>query len=141
MVGHLGLDDHETQHESSQLSRRILYLSMRHASCSECTNIYFPQFTLQLTLLGRFYAGCSTFLSVFDSRVDTFDALHHRSPFAVDAICMVGARVRDGGGQFVLDSSSPFTIYSQERQAKHITDLWMQFRTYRVLLSSLLCPE
>jgi hypothetical protein len=45
-----------------------------------------------------FYAGCSTFLPVFDSRVDTFDALHHRSPFAVDAICMVGARVRDGGG-------------------------------------------
>ncbi|KAG8219668.1 hypothetical protein J3R82DRAFT_623 [Butyriboletus roseoflavus] len=45
-----------------------------------------------------FYAGCSTFLPVFDVRVDTFDALHHRSPFAVDAICMVGARVRDGGG-------------------------------------------
>ncbi|KAH0838170.1 hypothetical protein J3R83DRAFT_6421 [Lanmaoa asiatica] len=45
-----------------------------------------------------FYVGCSTFLPVFDSRVDTFDALHHRSPFAVDAICMVGARVRDGGG-------------------------------------------
>ncbi|KAF9229106.1 hypothetical protein BS17DRAFT_771032 [Gyrodon lividus] len=45
-----------------------------------------------------FYAGCSTFLPVFDSRVDTFDALHERSPFAVDAICMVGARVRDGGG-------------------------------------------
>ncbi|KAF9244539.1 hypothetical protein BU15DRAFT_85917 [Melanogaster broomeanus] len=45
-----------------------------------------------------FYAGCSTFLPVFDARVDTFDALHERSPFAVDAICMVGARVRDGGG-------------------------------------------
>ncbi|KIJ21916.1 hypothetical protein PAXINDRAFT_159912 [Paxillus involutus ATCC 200175] len=45
-----------------------------------------------------FYAGCSTFLPVFDSRVDTFDTLHERSPFAVDAICMVGARVRDGGG-------------------------------------------
>ncbi|KAG1715985.1 hypothetical protein ID866_1150 [Astraeus odoratus] len=46
-----------------------------------------------------FYTGCSTFLGVFDSRVDTFDALHERSPFAVDAICMVGARVRDGGGK------------------------------------------
>ncbi|KIJ68212.1 hypothetical protein HYDPIDRAFT_106363 [Hydnomerulius pinastri MD-312] len=46
-----------------------------------------------------FYAGCSTFLPVFDCRVDTFDALHERSPFAVDAICMVGARVRDGGGK------------------------------------------
>ncbi|KAI6095508.1 hypothetical protein EDD16DRAFT_1678199 [Pisolithus croceorrhizus] len=46
-----------------------------------------------------FYAGCSTFLPVFDSHVDTFDALHDRSPFAVDAICMVAARVRDGGGK------------------------------------------
>ncbi|KAH7885934.1 hypothetical protein F5I97DRAFT_1927803 [Phlebopus sp. FC_14] len=46
-----------------------------------------------------FYAGCSTFLPVFDNRVDTFDSLHERSPFAVDAICMVGARVRDGGGK------------------------------------------
>ena len=36
---------------------------------------------------------------VFDSRTDTYDALHERSPFAVDAICMVAARVRDGGGQ------------------------------------------
>lgn len=59
---------------------------------------HFAWFTLQLTHPCRFYAGCSTFLPVFDSRVDTFDALHHRSPFAVDAICMVGARVRDGGG-------------------------------------------
>lgn len=39
---------------------------------------------------------------VFDSRTDTYDALHERSPFAVDAICMVAARVRDGGGQYVL---------------------------------------
>ncbi|KAI6047737.1 hypothetical protein EDC04DRAFT_2619708 [Pisolithus marmoratus] len=46
-----------------------------------------------------FYAGCSTFLPVFDSHSDTFDALHGRSPFAVDAICMVAARVRDGGGK------------------------------------------
>ncbi|KIM66353.1 hypothetical protein SCLCIDRAFT_1211595 [Scleroderma citrinum Foug A] len=46
-----------------------------------------------------FYAGCSTFLPIFDSHVDTFDVLHERSPFAVDAICMVGSRVRDGGGK------------------------------------------
>ncbi|KAJ7900168.1 hypothetical protein B0H14DRAFT_2672565 [Mycena olivaceomarginata] len=46
-----------------------------------------------------FYHGCSTFLSVFDSNSDTFDALHDRSPFAVDCICMVAARVRDGGGK------------------------------------------
>ncbi|KAJ7042412.1 hypothetical protein C8F04DRAFT_1207929 [Mycena alexandri] len=46
-----------------------------------------------------FYHGCSTFLPVFDSNADTFDALHERSPFAVDCICMVAARVRDGGGK------------------------------------------
>jgi len=31
--------------------------------------------------------------------VDTFTSLHDRSPFAVDSICMVAARVRDGGGK------------------------------------------
>ena len=36
---------------------------------------------------------------VFDPHVDTFDELHRRSPFAVDAICMVAAGVRDGGGK------------------------------------------
>ena len=36
---------------------------------------------------------------MFDSNTDTFDALHERSPFAVDCICMVAARVRDGGGK------------------------------------------
>ncbi|KAI0094371.1 hypothetical protein BDY19DRAFT_912476 [Irpex rosettiformis] len=46
-----------------------------------------------------FYHGCSTFLSVFDANVDTYDALHERSPFAVNCICMVAARVRDGGGE------------------------------------------
>ncbi|OBZ79930.1 Transcriptional activator of proteases prtT [Grifola frondosa] len=45
-----------------------------------------------------FYHGCSTFLPIFDASVDTFDALHERSPFAVDCICMVAAKVRDGGG-------------------------------------------
>jgi hypothetical protein len=35
---------------------------------------------------------------VFDVQVDTFDALHERSPFAVDCICMVAARVKCGGG-------------------------------------------
>ncbi|KAI0785462.1 hypothetical protein BC629DRAFT_1517230 [Irpex lacteus] len=46
-----------------------------------------------------FYHGCSTFLSVFDANVDTYDALHERSPFAVNCICMVAARVRDGGSE------------------------------------------
>jgi hypothetical protein len=35
---------------------------------------------------------------VFDANMDTYESLHERSPFAVDAICMVAARVRDGGG-------------------------------------------
>lgn len=47
----------------------------------------------------RFYHGCSTFLPVFDASMDTYDGLHERSPFAVDVICMVAAKVRDGGGK------------------------------------------
>ncbi|KAH8835706.1 hypothetical protein DL96DRAFT_1575298 [Flagelloscypha sp. PMI_526] len=46
-----------------------------------------------------FYNGCSTFLPVFNINVDTFESLRERSPFAVNAICMAAARVRDGGGQ------------------------------------------
>ncbi|KAF9076108.1 hypothetical protein BDP27DRAFT_1313911 [Rhodocollybia butyracea] len=46
-----------------------------------------------------FYHGCSTFLPIFDYTVDTYDALRERSPFAVNAICMVAARVRDGGAK------------------------------------------
>ncbi|TFK77263.1 hypothetical protein BDN72DRAFT_35198 [Pluteus cervinus] len=46
-----------------------------------------------------FYNGCSTFLPVFDARTDTYESLRERSPFAVDCICMVAARVRDGGGK------------------------------------------
>lgn len=38
------------------------------------------------------------FLPVFDVTTDTYEALHKRSPFCVDAICMVAAKVRDGGG-------------------------------------------
>ena len=38
---------------------------------------------------------------VFDCNVDSYEALHDRSPFAVDCICMVAARVRDGGGMDV----------------------------------------
>lgn len=49
-----------------------------------------------------YYAGCSTFLPVFDSNYDTYEALHERSPFALDCICMVAAKVRDGGGEHQL---------------------------------------
>jgi hypothetical protein len=46
-----------------------------------------------------FYHGCSTFLPVFDQKYDTFEALHERSPFAVDCICMVASAVRDKGSE------------------------------------------
>lgn len=63
-------------------------------------------FSLVLTTksFGSYYAGCSTFLPVFDSNYDTYEALHERSPFAFDCICMVAAKVRDGGGQCLLCS-------------------------------------
>ncbi|KAF8745103.1 hypothetical protein AX14_010573 [Amanita brunnescens Koide BX004] len=50
-------------------------------------------------LFAIFYGGCSTFLPVFDASTDTYDALHERSPFAVDCICMVASRIKDGGGK------------------------------------------
>lgn len=78
----------------------LLFPSPRHILQS------FPNFDwgLQFNLIvnnvisHRFYQGCSTFLPVFDSQTDTFDALHERSPFAVDCICMVAARVQCEGG-------------------------------------------
>ncbi|CAL1695059.1 unnamed protein product [Somion occarium] len=60
-----------------------------------------------------FYHGCSTFLPVFDASVDTYEALHERSPFAVDCICMVAAQVRDGGGK----PSDTFLKCQEEVQA------------------------
>ncbi|KAF8634474.1 hypothetical protein AX15_000914 [Amanita polypyramis BW_CC] len=50
-------------------------------------------------LFAIFYGGCSTFLPVFNANTDTYDALHERSPFAVDCICMVASRIKDGGGK------------------------------------------
>ncbi|KAG6885401.1 hypothetical protein C0993_002134 [Termitomyces sp. T159_Od127] len=64
-------------------------------------------------LFSIFYRGCSTFLPVFDEVHDTFDALHERSPFAVDCICMVAARVRDGGET----ASEVYTRILEEVQA------------------------
>lgn len=36
---------------------------------------------------------------MLDSSYDTYERLHERSPFAFDAVCMVAAKVRDGGGK------------------------------------------
>ncbi|KAI0249491.1 hypothetical protein BJV78DRAFT_1226546 [Lactifluus subvellereus] len=60
-----------------------------------------------------FFHGCSTFLPVFDPSSDTFASLHERSPFAVSSICMVAARVRDGGGK----PSDVYTKCLQEVQS------------------------
>jgi hypothetical protein len=78
--------------------RKIRHRSSRALTFPDVvtTNIISEQEARELFRI--FYAGCSTFLPVFDCQVDTFDGLHERSPFAVDAICTVAARVRDGGG-------------------------------------------
>jgi len=39
------------------------------------------------------------FLPVFDPETDYYDALRKRSPFCVNAICMIAAKVRDGGSE------------------------------------------
>ena len=82
----------------------ILVVSKGIISEAEATDLfkmYFPSFYFHnpSEIIYRFFHGCSTFLPVFDSAVDTFASLHERSPFAVDSICMVAARVRDGGGK------------------------------------------
>jgi hypothetical protein len=68
----------------------------------------------------RFYHGCSTFLPVFDAKTDTYDILHERSPFAVDCICMVAARVRDGGtfSKFLraMAGADPFSARRQSKR-------------------------
>lgn len=82
-----------------QLSRRISSPKLKQGSFSRCTKlVVFRPFTVIVDYFCSFYHGCSTFLPIFDGNVDTFDALHERSPFAVDCICMVAAKVRDGGG-------------------------------------------
>lgn len=57
--------------------------------------VFIPIF---VSIAFSFYHGCSTFLPIFDASVDTYDSLRERSPFAVTVICMVAAKVRDGGG-------------------------------------------
>lgn len=60
---------------------------------------------------------------VFNHEMDTYDSLHERSPFAVDAICMVAARVRDAGGNIstshlVIDLT--FIFYSGKPSEVHL---------------------
>ena len=92
-------------------------MNKKHVNCSRCTSLSpsVPPLTPEnthLTLIIRifysFYHGCSTFLPVFDAKVDTYDVLHRRSPFCVNAICMVAAKVKNGGSEFpnLLDSSA-----------------------------------
>ena len=46
----------------------------------------------------RYFENCHKFLPLFDPKHDTFEELRKRSPFCVTVICMVAARVKDGGG-------------------------------------------
>lgn len=81
----------------------MLLPTPRPATCSKCRIASHPHpLYARNDHLASYYHGCSTFLPVFDSKIDSFDALHERSPFAVDAICMVAARCRDGGGMITF---------------------------------------
>ena len=61
------------------------------------------------------------FLPVFDANSDTYDTLHERSPLAVNCICMVAARVRDGGGMSLGYQHWPLpTVQMQESRARYI---------------------
>lgn len=88
-----------------------------------------------------FYHGCSTFLPVFDANVDTYDNLHERSPFAVDCICMIAARVRDGGGKiFSLLSLSMIDaqFYRQtERNISHMSGRGASYLMCDIVLARL----
>ncbi|EJU00144.1 hypothetical protein DACRYDRAFT_117704 [Dacryopinax primogenitus] len=42
-----------------------------------------------------YYEHCSKFLPVFEPELDTYEDLHRRSPFSVDAICMVASAIKD----------------------------------------------
>ncbi len=73
---------------SSSDTLHLVFIMAARPSCKHC----FDDLVFPLTFHRR---------PVFDSTIDTFENLHQRSPFAVDAICMVASHVRDGGGQFM----------------------------------------
>ncbi|KIM31839.1 hypothetical protein M408DRAFT_327253 [Serendipita vermifera MAFF 305830] len=50
-------------------------------------------------LYALYFAGCYRILAMFDPNLDTYDSLRRRSPFCFCCLLMVGAKVRDGGGQ------------------------------------------
>jgi hypothetical protein len=96
---------------------RTLFQKVKRVNCSECQclscgnkclalSLDFTAFTMdarhscEYPFLNVFFFELKSFRPVFDSINDTFDALHERSPFAVNCICMVAARVRDGGGLY-----------------------------------------
>lgn len=119
---------------------RALYPKQRLWIYSRC-HFHFPYFRNPSEIFFcRFFHGCSTFLPVFDSAVDTFASLHERSPFAVDSICMVAARVRDGGGKIscpcrggnaIKPSSLP-----QASPARCTQNACKRFRPFHVQLCS-----
>ncbi|KAF9029217.1 hypothetical protein BDZ89DRAFT_1091823 [Hymenopellis radicata] len=82
-----------TEVEARDLFRMIQF------NCFQLLPWVFHIFVCAFTLPSKFFFPTCFSRPVFDSKTDTFDVLHERSPFAVNAICMVAARVRDGGGK------------------------------------------
>ena len=64
---------------------------------------------------------------MFNINVDTFESLRERSPFAVNAICMAAARVRDGGGKrtgiFLKRRLTPFQGQPSETYTKILDEV------------------
>ena len=93
--------DHINHIISLKLSLWALLVKKKHVNCLTCTSPLVQSGSDDRCIIHicSFYHECSTFLPVFDAKVDTYDALHRRSPFCVNAICMVAAKVVNGGGE------------------------------------------
>lgn len=56
-----------------------------------------PNLNMHILIRSRYFEECHKFLPLFDPAYDTYEELRKRSPFCVTVICMVAARVWDGG--------------------------------------------
>lgn len=89
---------------------RILFLSscralrMRRRKRAPAPPIFFPDVvTKELVdesearaLYDLFFSGCNLFVPLFDQTYDTFDDLRVRTPFTLDALLAIAAKVRAG---------------------------------------------
>ena len=49
----------------------------------------------------RFFSGCHIFIPVFDPSYDTYEGLMERTPWTIDAILAVAAKIRSGTGPLI----------------------------------------